>query len=162
MTISGGPIPSAPLVNPQAQMAQGQAARIQPPPDGIGTKTNAGARQPREAVGQATAGANARYEQDGPKRAEKNEDAKEAMPAYSQMDLEEAVETFREYLNKLPSDLNFNYDRDAGRHFFKIVNPVTGEVVKQFPTDEFLTMVKRLKDSSPSPMGDGVLLDGKF
>ena len=79
--------------------------------------------------------------------------------------LEDAVATFKEFLDNVPTDLNFSYDREAGKQIFKIVNPVTKEVVKQFPTDEFLTMVRRLKEFSPDSLGsikdNGFLIDDR-
>jgi len=70
-----------------------------------------------------------------------------------------AIETFKDYLESLPSEMNFSYDKEAERPIFRLVNPVTGEVVKQFPPDEFLTMVKRLREVSNAFDKGGALMD---
>jgi uncharacterized FlaG/YvyC family protein len=61
------------------------------------------------------------------------------------------------------SEMRFSYDEEAGRPFFKLIDPVTREVIKQFPPDEFLTMVKRLRDASGSfDEEGGVLVDQRL
>ena len=158
-----GPISSVPPASPQIQ------ARVAA--DTVGTSTTVestgsagttGARGARQPIGQAQQAANRQGQAESARETRDAQEAAAARPAFSSEEVEEAVETFREYLSKLPSDLNFNYDKDAGRHFFKVVNPVTREVVKQFPTDEFLSMVKRLRDTAPAPAKNGVILDDKF
>ncbi|MCL1893899.1 MAG: flagellar protein FlaG [Holophagaceae bacterium] len=96
------------------------------------------------------------------KRAEKNEAEAKNPLGDKPLKLDEAIETFKQYLDKLPSDLKFHVDKEASRTVFKVVNPVTREVVKQYPTDEFLHMVKKLRESTPGPKNNGLLVDDKF
>jgi len=81
-------------------------------------------------------------------------------PSADEMD--KAVKTFKDYIASVPSEMNFSYDKDAERPVFKLVNPVTGEVLKQFPPDEFLTMVKRLREVSYAFDKGGALMDYKL
>jgi len=74
----------------------------------------------------------------------------------------EAVEALRDYLSGLPSELKFDYDEETGRQVFKVVNPVTREVVKQYPPEEFLSMVKRLKELAKNADGYGMLFDDRY
>jgi uncharacterized FlaG/YvyC family protein len=78
-------------------------------------------------------------------------------PGASEMD--RAARTFQDYLDSVPSEMSFSYDKEAGRSIFRLVNPVTGEVLKQFPPDEFLNMVKRLRDVSDAFAQGGALMD---
>jgi hypothetical protein len=61
-----------------------------------------------------------------------------------------------------PSKISFGYDEEAGRPFFKLIDSETGEVVKQFPADEFLTMLKRLREVSDGFGTEGVLIDQRL
>jgi uncharacterized FlaG/YvyC family protein len=84
-----------------------------------------------------------------------------ARPARDDRMAAEAVETLRDYLGGLPSELKFDYDKEAGRQVFKVVNPVTHEVVKQYPPDEFLRMIKRLKELDRNADKNGMLFDDR-
>ena len=75
--------------------------------------------------------------------------------------LEEATKAFRDYLKGLPSNLLFKADQDSGLYMFKVVNPVTQEVIRQFPPDEVLEMAKRLKEQLAKGSA-GILLDEKL
>jgi uncharacterized FlaG/YvyC family protein len=69
------------------------------------------------------------------------------------------AKSLRDYLENVPSEMNFSYDQEAGRPIFRLVNPVTGEVLKQFPPDELLTMIKRLRGVSDAFSDGGALMD---
>jgi flagellar protein FlaG len=74
-------------------------------------------------------------------------------------EIDRAAKTFQDYLDSVPSEMSFSFDKEAGRSVFRLVNPVTGEVLKQFPPDEFLNMVKRLRDVSDAFAQGGALMD---
>lgn len=74
--------------------------------------------------------------------------------------LEEATKTLRQFLNDLPSNLQFKQDQDTGHLYFKVVNPVTQEVIRQVPSEEVLAMARKLKElSDAGKKAPGVLLD---
>lgn len=92
--------------------------------------------------------------------------AAEAPPAQSKRsnasNLEDATKTLRAFLKTLPSDLQFREDYDSGKVFFKVVNPVTREVIRQIPSEEILAMARKLKELDPNgAKGPGLLLDQK-
>ena len=160
LSVSGGagPIVPATFVNPQVQ-AQIAKSQVSQAADTFGTRprNEAGPRKASEQTAsepnrQASNIAKAEVRKDEPKHPLQDEP----------LSLEEAVATFREYLNGLPHDLQFNIDQDTDRTVFKIVNPVTREVVKQYPSDEFLTMVRRLREASQHITGNGLLVDDRF
>jgi flagellar protein FlaG len=155
ISMPGGmaPIVPASFVNPQAQA---QAARPQ-------TAGTTGTRHAQEGAASQPQIATPTSVQNGSEtqKAQGAEQAKEQPP--SKITIEEAVTSFKEYLEALPSDLQFKVDKETDRHVFKLVNPITREVVRQFPPDEFLTMVKRLRDVSDKMMSNnGVILDDRF
>jgi flagellar protein FlaG len=92
-------------------------------------------------------------------REESNPRALAERQPLSKEETQKAAESFREYVDNLPGEMKFTVDHDTNRQIFKIVNPVTQEVVKQFPPDEFLTMIKRLKEIGPQSKDNGVFLD---
>ncbi len=59
--------------------------------------------------------------------------------------LETAITQVREFVKNLPPEIQFSEDRTSGHVVFKVVNPVTHEVVRQFPPEEILSMARRLK-----------------
>ena len=77
------------------------------------------------------------------------------------MNVEEAAKAFREYLNNLPSDLEFVPDSDSGVVVFKVVNPITHKVLRQYPPEEMLKMARNLQNSG-SKDASGILLDHKL
>lgn len=74
------------------------------------------------------------------------------------MSLEEAAEAMREYINNLPSNLEFRKDEASGYIVFKVSNPVTGEVIREYPPKEILEMARRLRATADGD-GAGVLID---
>lgn len=74
--------------------------------------------------------------------------------------LDEATKTLRQFLSDLPSNLQFKEDQDTGHLYFKVVNPVTQEVIRQVPSEEVLAMARKLKElSDAGKKAPGVLLD---
>lgn len=76
------------------------------------------------------------------------------------INVEEAAKAFREFLKQLPSDLQVEKDQESGRIVYKVVNPVTKEVIRQYPPEEMLEMVRRFREMD-SHQGSGILLDQK-
>lgn len=73
--------------------------------------------------------------------------------------LDEAVQEFRQYLQNLPADLQFSKDETTGTVIFKVVNPLTKEVIRQYPPEEILQVARRLRQVSKEKEPSGILLD---
>lgn len=86
----------------------------------------------------------------------------ESKTATAPMSLEEAVKSFREFLKNLPSDLQFRPDKESGYVIFKVVNPVTQEVIRQYPPDAIVEMARRLKAAAQHQGKSGIFLDKKL
>ena len=69
----------------------------------------------------------------------------------------------REYLKNLPSDLRFQPDKESGYVIFKVVNPVTQEVIRQYPPEDVVAMARRLNAAlaADKKQGSGILLDSQ-
>jgi uncharacterized FlaG/YvyC family protein len=74
----------------------------------------------------------------------------------------EAVETLKSYIGGRPSEMKFDYDEETGRQVFKVIDPATREVVKQYPPEEFLQMVRRLKELDKNADENGMLFDDRY
>ena len=85
----------------------------------------------------------------------------EAKAAPAPMTLDESVKAFREFLKNLPSDLQFQPDQESGYVIFKVVNPVTQEVIRQYPPDEVVRMARTLK-AAVQQGRSGIFLDKKL
>ena len=56
----------------------------------------------------------------------------------------EAVETLNRALEAAQRDLRFQLDEDSGRVIVQVVEPASGEVIRQIPNEEVLRMASRL------------------
>ena len=79
--------------------------------------------------------------------------------ARGQVPLEEAAKAFREYLKGLPADLQYSMDEETGTVVFKVVNPLTKEVIRQYPPEELLEVARRLSRLAKGEKKSGILLD---
>jgi len=151
-------------IQPQAEKPQASAAAEAPRP-----KSSEGATPQAQRLVERTDGAeqnaSAAAEPNGAAAQQAQQDnniqAPEARQPLAKEDAQKAVESFMAYVDKLPGEMKFMVDADTNRQVFKIVNPVTKEVVKQFPPDEFLTMIKRLKELGTPSEDNGIFLDEK-
>ena len=53
----------------------------------------------------------------------------------------------------------FQYDKDSGLTYFKIVSAKTGEVIRQVPAEEIITMARKLRELANPKDAQGVLMD---
>jgi len=74
------------------------------------------------------------------------------------MTLDDASKLLKDHLKSLPSDLQFEFDKETGITSFKVINPVTKEVIREYPPKEVVEMAKRLKEASQDK-GAGLLVD---
>ena len=77
------------------------------------------------------------------------------------MDMEEAAKAFQDYLNNLPSDLEFVPDSTNGTVVFKVVNPITHKVIRQYPPEEMVEAARNLPQSAKQDF-PGIFLDHKL
>lgn len=72
---------------------------------------------------------------------------------------ESDLNAINQYLEQTNSNLKFKVDDGTGITFFQIVNASTGEVIRQVPTEEILTMARKLRELSKHESSPGVLVD---
>jgi len=73
--------------------------------------------------------------------------------------VEAAVGELNSHLQQANSELRFQQDTGSGRTVIKVVNPSTGEVVLQVPSDEVLAMSRRVREMENKMSASGALVD---
>jgi flagellar protein FlaG len=81
---------------------------------------------------------------------------KEVVPKES---LDAAAKIVEDFLQQSSSYLKFGVDKDTGTYFFRIIDPVTQETIRQIPSEEILTMARKLRNMSDPKDVSGVLMD---
>ena len=81
-----------------------------------------------------------------------------AVAAPKTMTVEDAAKAFQDYLTNLPSDLQFIPDAASGIVVFKVINPITQKVLRQYPPEEMLEVARNLRQALKES-SSGILLD---
>lgn len=73
--------------------------------------------------------------------------------------LEKAAADLKAYFSAASSELHYQEDKDTGQIVIKILNPTTREVIRQIPSEEIVTLAKKLRQLSKDQEARGVLID---
>lgn len=73
--------------------------------------------------------------------------------------LDAAAQDMKDYLQQLPSELQFRVDKGSGQFYFKVVDPATRKVIRQVPSEEVLAMARKLREFADPKSASGVLMD---
>ncbi|ALO34271.1 flagellar biosynthesis protein FlaG [Colwellia sp. MT41] len=60
--------------------------------------------------------------------------------------LEKVAQQLQEFVGNMNRGLEFSVDKDSGRDVIKVIDKNSGELVKQFPSEEVLTLVAKLSE----------------
>ncbi len=63
------------------------------------------------------------------------------------IDLQKTVEQLAEFINSNARGLSFRVDQSSGRTVVTVLNPNSGEVIRQIPSEEFLQVADALRRS---------------
>ncbi len=72
-----------------------------------------------------------------------------------------AAEQINSHLQQADTQLRIQVDAATGRTVYRVVDPVTGQVVLQMPSEQVLAMAHSLQSLDKSAGSSGVLLDQK-
>ena len=64
--------------------------------------------------------------------------------AVDEQAVEEIVDNLNEVAQQVERQLQFSIDKDSGKTVIKVIDATTDEVVRQIPSDEILTLQRRL------------------
>ncbi len=62
--------------------------------------------------------------------------------------LEKVAQQLQDFMGEMNRSLEFLVDKDSGRDVIKVLDKGTGELVKQYPSEEVLTLISKLSDAT--------------
>jgi flagellar protein FlaG len=60
--------------------------------------------------------------------------------------LQKVAQQLQDFIGNINRGLEFSVDKDSGRDVIKVIDKTSGDLVKQFPSEEVLTLVAKLSD----------------
>jgi flagellar protein FlaG len=76
-----------------------------------------------------------------------NEQVKEVNKApLTSQQLEKVAQQLQAFVGEMNRGLEFSVDKDSGRDVIKVIDKTSGDLVKQYPSEEVLTLVAKLSD----------------
>lgn len=70
-----------------------------------------------------------------------------AEPVASGPTLSQAVRNLNEYVQSINREIRFSVDEDSGMTVVKVVDPNSGDVIRQIPADEVLAVAHHLEQA---------------
>ena len=64
--------------------------------------------------------------------------------------LEKVAQQLQDFMGEMNRSLEFSVDKDSGRDVIKVLDKGTGDLVKQYPSEEVLTMISKLSNVTGS------------
>jgi len=58
--------------------------------------------------------------------------------------LEKVAQQLQDFIGEMNRSLQFQVDEDSGRDVIKVLDKTTGDVIKQYPSEEVLSLVSKL------------------
>ncbi|KGJ98573.1 flagellin [Pseudoalteromonas sp. S3260] len=83
---------------------------------------------------------------------EKNNQEVTAQPLEREQ-LEKMAQQLQEFMGEMNRSLQFQVDEDSGRDVIKVLDKDTGDIIKQYPSEEVLNLVSKLSETA------GLLID---
>ena len=83
---------------------------------------------------------------------EKNNQDEAAQPLDREQ-LEQMAQQLQDFMGEMNRSIQFKVDEDSGRDVIKVLDKNSGEVIKQYPSEEVLSLVSKLSESA------GILID---
>tara|TARA_R110001583_G_scaffold86759_2_gene226562 strand:- start:8647 stop:9081 length:435 start_codon:yes stop_codon:yes gene_type:complete len=62
--------------------------------------------------------------------------------------LERVAQKLQEFVGKMNKGLEFSVDKDSGRDVIKVIDKNSGDLIKQYPTEEVLDLVAKLSEAT--------------
>jgi flagellar protein FlaG len=60
--------------------------------------------------------------------------------------LEKVAQQLQDFVGDLNRNIEFSVDKDSGRDVIKVIDKDSGDLLKQYPSEEVLTLVSKLSD----------------
>ena len=85
-------------------------------------------------------------QQDKVNAEQKVTEKKEVTQPLTAEQLEKVAQQLQDFVGDLNRSLEFSVDKDSGRDVIKVFDRESGDLLKQFPSEEVLTLVSKLSD----------------
>jgi len=76
----------------------------------------------------------------------KSADKAEAKQSLTPEQLEKVAQQLQDFVGEMNRGLEFTVDKDSGRDVIKVFDKNSGDLIKQYPSEEVLTLVAKLSD----------------
>ena len=83
----------------------------------------------------------------------KNNNQDEKAQPLDREQLEQMAQQLQDFMGEMNRSIQFKVDEDSGRDVIKVLDKNSGEVIKQYPSEEVLSLVSKLSESA------GILID---
>lgn len=83
----------------------------------------------------------------------KNNNQDEKAQPLEREQLEQMAQQLQDFMGEMNRSLQFKVDEDSGCDVIKVLDKDSGEVIKQYPSEEVLSLVSKLSESA------GILID---
>ena len=71
-------------------------------------------------------------------------------PEISSEQMKLVAQQLQDFVGEMNKGLEFSVDQDSGRDVIKVIDRKSGDLIKQYPTEEVLDMVAKLSDATGS------------
>jgi len=75
-------------------------------------------------------------------------EAQDEARAMSTPQLEKVAKQLQDFMGKMNRGLEFLVDKDSGRDVIKVLDKTSGELIKQYPSEEVLSLVAKLSEAT--------------
>jgi flagellar protein FlaG len=75
-----------------------------------------------------------------------NESSSIDQVALTSKQLEQVAQQLQDFVGEMNRGLEFSVDKDSGRDVIKVIDKASGDLVKQYPSEEVLGLVSKLSD----------------
>ena len=75
-----------------------------------------------------------------------NQEQKVEQEPLTQQQLEDVAQQLQDFVGGMNRSLEFSVDKDSGRDVIKVIDKDSGDLVKQYPSEEVLTLASKLSD----------------
>jgi flagellar protein FlaG len=62
--------------------------------------------------------------------------------------LEQVAQKLQDFVGEMNKSLEFSVDKDSGRDVIKVIDKNSGDLIKQYPTEEVLDLVAKLSEAT--------------
>ena len=78
----------------------------------------------------------------------KTSDSEQQKALITPEQLQKVAQKLQDFVNEMNKGLEFSVDKDSGRDVIKVIDKKSGDLIKQYPTEEVLDLVAKLSEAT--------------